>query len=91
MHAVVNLAHVIIGKNGGVAGVRRVVGSTVVEGAARGEGQPCLEAILLDELAVCVLDHVADLQHSHAGLDVATEVLAGLWTRRAALYIMTGG
>lgn len=51
----VDLADVVVAQHGGVSRVWRVMGSTVVDGAAGGEGQAGLEPILLDEPAGAVL------------------------------------
>ena len=50
MSAKVNLADVVVLQHGGVSGVGGVVGRTVVEGAACGEGKTCIQPILLNEL-----------------------------------------
>lgn len=51
----VNLADVVIAQHSGVSGVWRVVGSTVVDGAASGKGQAGLEPVLFDEPPGAVL------------------------------------
>lgn len=51
----VNLADVVVAQHSGVSCVWRVVGSTVVDGAASGKGQAGLEPILFDELPGAVL------------------------------------
>lgn len=51
----VNLADVVVAQHSGVSCVWRVVGSTVVDGAAGGEGQAGLEPVLVDEPPGAVL------------------------------------
>lgn len=55
----INLADVIVVQHSGVSCVWRVVGSTVVDGAASGEGQAGLEPILFDEPPGAVLQLLA--------------------------------
>lgn len=59
MRAEVDLADVVVLQDGGVSGVGSVVGSTMVEGAAGGEGQAGVQAVLLDQLAGAVLQPLA--------------------------------
>lgn len=51
----VDLADVVVAQHSGVSCVWRVVGSTVVDGAASGKGQAGLEPILFDEPPGAVL------------------------------------
>ena len=47
VRAKVNFADIVVLKHRGVACVWGVVSGTVVQRAARGEGQPCIQTILL--------------------------------------------
>lgn len=60
MSAEVNLADVVILQDGGVPGVGSVVGSTVVEGAAGGEGQAGVQPVLLYQLSGTILQTLAE-------------------------------
>lgn len=59
VRAEVNLADVVVLQDGGVSGVGSVVGSTMVQGAASGEGQAGAQPILLYQLARAVLQPLA--------------------------------
>lgn len=48
MRSEVNLADVVVAQYSGVSCVRGVVSSTVVDGAARGEGQARLQPVFFD-------------------------------------------
>lgn len=60
MRAEVNLADVVVLQDSGVSGVGSVVGSTVVQGAAGGEGQAGVQPVLLYQLTRAVLQPLAD-------------------------------
>lgn len=51
----VDFADIIIAQHGGVSCIRGVVGSTVVDGAACGEGQAGPQSIFIDEFPGAVL------------------------------------
>lgn len=55
----VDLADVVVAQHRGVSGVGGVVSSTVVDGAAGGEGQARLQPVLLDEPPGAVLQPLA--------------------------------
>ena len=59
MRSKVNFADVVVAQHGGVSRVGGVVGSAVVDGAAGGEGQACLQPVLSDELPGAVLEPLA--------------------------------
>lgn len=56
----VDLADVVVLQHGGVSGVRGVVSRTVVQRAAGGEGQACIQTILLDQLPGTVLQPLTE-------------------------------
>lgn len=51
----VNFADIVVAQHRGVSCVWGVVGSTVVDGAAGGEGQACLQPVFFDEPPGAVL------------------------------------
>lgn len=55
VRAEVNLADVVVLQDSGVSGVGSVVGSTMVQGAAGGEGQAGIQPVLLYQLTRTVL------------------------------------
>ncbi len=55
VRAEVDLADVVVLQDGGVSGVGSVVGSTMVQGAAGGEGQAGVQPVLLYQLTRTVL------------------------------------
>ncbi len=55
VRAKVNLADIVVLQDSGVSGVGSVVGSTMVQGAAGGEGQACVQLVLLYQLTRTVL------------------------------------
>lgn len=55
MRSKVNFADIIIAQHGRVSCVWGIVGSTVVDGAASGEGQTCLQPIFFDKPPGAVL------------------------------------
>lgn len=59
VRAEVDLADVVVLQDGGVSGVGSVVGSTMVQGAAGGEGQAGVQPVLLDQLTRTVLQPLA--------------------------------
>ena len=59
MCAEVDLADVVVLQDSGVSGVGSVVGSTMVQGAAGGEGQAGIQSVLLDQLTRTVLQPFA--------------------------------
>lgn len=58
--AEVDLADVVVLQDGGVPGVGSVVGSTMVEGAAGGEGQAGVQPVLLYQLPGAILQTLAE-------------------------------
>lgn len=59
VRAEVDLADVVVLQDGGVSGVGSVVGSTMVQGAAGGEGQAGVQLVLLYRLTRTVLQPLA--------------------------------
>lgn len=59
MRPKVNLADVVVAQHRGISGVGGIVSSTVVDGAASGEGQSRLQPVLLDESPGAVLQPLA--------------------------------
>lgn len=55
----INLADVVVLQDCGVPSIRSVVGSTVVEGAASGEGQASVQPVLLDQLTGAAFQSLA--------------------------------
>lgn len=76
VHAKVDLEHVRLLQHLVVSRVGRVVRSDLVDGQTGREADTALETILLDERAGAVLNHVGNLRHAHARLDVLARVLA---------------
>ena len=74
----VNLADVVVLQHRLVAAVGRPVRRHVVDRAAGGEGDPRLQPVLLHQLAVEVLELLADVGHQHARLDRRLHVLPHL-------------
>lgn len=58
--AEVNLAHVVVLEDCGVSSVRCVVSSTVIQRAAGGKRQPCVQTVLFDQLPTAVLQPLAE-------------------------------
>ncbi len=54
------------------------MGRTVVQTGACGERDASIQAILLDQATVCLLDSISDFHDRHAGSDEALSVLASL-------------
>lgn len=59
MRAEIDLADVVVLQDGGVSGVGSVVGSTMVQGAAGGEGQAGVQLVLLYRFTRTVLQPLA--------------------------------
>lgn len=59
VRAEVDLADVVVLQDGGVSRVGGVVGCTVVEGAAGGEGQSSVQPVLLYQLTGAILQALA--------------------------------
>jgi len=59
VRAEVDLADVIVLQDGGVSGVGGVVGCTMVQGAAGGEGQAGVQPVLLYQLTGTILQTLA--------------------------------
>lgn len=69
MRPKVDLADVVVAQHRGVSGVGGVVSSTVVDGAAGGEGQARLQPVLLDEPPGAVLQPLAGSQRQNKDTD----------------------
>lgn len=82
VNTIVYLAHIVIGEDSLITSIGSVMSSTVIEGAASGKGQTSLQTLLLDQLAVSFLNHVANLNHCHPRLHVPLEVLPRLMGER---------
>jgi hypothetical protein len=78
MDTEINLADILILKDGLISGIGCVMSSTVVERASSRETDSRLESVGLDQVAGTILDHVANLNHGHSRLDVAPGVLTDL-------------
>lgn len=89
----VNLADVVVAQHRGVSCVWRVVGSTVVDGAAGGKGQAGLEPVLLDEPPGAVLQLLTAEKRQERGdyeaLFSGHRVYPGE-TLPAAMFVETG-
>lgn len=55
VRAKVDLADVVVLQDGGVSGIRSVVGSTMVQGAAGGEGQAGVQPVLFYQFTGTIL------------------------------------
>lgn len=74
MRSKVNLADVVVAQYGRVSSVGGIVSGAVVDGAAGGEGQTCLQPVFFDEPPGAVLqlltEHIVDsCQNTPATLD----------------------
>ncbi len=85
VRAEINLANVTLLQHGRIAIVRRIVCGHVVERATGRKGKSALEPILAHQAAIAVLNHVANVDHLHAGPHPPLHVRARLAVRLRGL------